>query len=47
MKTIKVTMTLSLYEGSTTDWIEKAIEEQLEVGEVILDGNIEDVEKLC
>lgn len=44
MITYKVTMILKLHEGSKTDWIEQSIEEQLEIGEVILDGNIEEVE---
>ena len=44
MITYKVTMILKLHEKSKTDWIEQSIEEQLEIGEVILDGNIEEVE---
>ena len=43
MKTYKVTVVLSLYDDAQTDWIERAIEENLEIGEVILDGNIEEV----
>ena len=43
MITYKVTMVLKLHEGSQTDWIEQAIEEQLAIGEVIIDGDIEQV----
>ena len=43
MITYKVTMVLKLHEGSKTDWIEQAIEEQLEAGEVIIEGDIEEV----
>jgi hypothetical protein len=43
MITYKVTMVLKLHEDSQTDWIEQAIEEQLAIGEVIIDGDIEQV----
>jgi|LauGreDrversion4_2_1035121.scaffolds.fasta_scaffold548238_3 hypothetical protein len=42
MKTYKVYFEIQL-KSDDTDWIEQAIEEQLETGEQILDGNIEEV----
>ena len=43
MKTYQVTFTIALYDDANTDWIERAIEENLYIGEAILDGNIEEV----
>jgi hypothetical protein len=43
MKTVTVTIILKLHDDSKTDWIEQSIEEQLEAGEVIIDGNITEV----
>jgi hypothetical protein len=42
MKTFKVTFEIALKDDDT-DWIERAIEENLEGGEEILEGNIEEV----
>jgi hypothetical protein len=42
MKTYKVTFTIRLNEDNT-DWIESAIDEQLERGEEIIEGNIEEI----
>jgi len=42
MKTYKVTFEIAL-KNDDTDWIERAIEENLESGEEILEGNIEEV----
>ena len=42
MKTYKVTVVLSLYDDAQTDWIERAIEENLDMGEVITDIEIEE-----
>ena len=42
MKTFKVTFEIAL-KNDDTDLIESAIEENLESGEQILDGNIEEV----
>ena len=42
MKTFKVTFEIVL-KSDDTDWIERAIEENLESGEQIIDGNIEEV----
>ena len=44
MKTYKVTFEIVLKDDDT-DWIEKAIEENLENGEYINEGNIEEVIK--
>ena len=40
MKHYQVVMTLLLNDDANTDWIERAIEENLEQGEEILEGNI-------
>jgi hypothetical protein len=42
MPKFKVTFEVYLHDDKT-DWIETAIEEQLESGEAILDGNIEEI----
>ena len=42
MKTYKVTFEIAL-KNDDTAWIERAIEENLETGEEILEGNIEEV----
>ena len=42
MKTIKATIWVTLHDDAKTDWIERAIEENLDVGEVIADIEIED-----
>jgi len=44
MKTFKVEFTIQL-KNDDTDWIERAIEEQLESGEFIDCGNIEEVKQ--
>jgi hypothetical protein len=44
MKTYKVYFEIVL-KNDDTDWIEQAIEEQLEKGEQILEGNIEEVKQ--
>jgi hypothetical protein len=42
MKTFRVTFEIVL-KNNDTDWIERAIEEQLETGEFIDSGNIEEL----
>ena len=42
MKTVKATIWIELYDDAKTDWIERAIEENLDVGEVIADIEIEE-----
>jgi hypothetical protein len=42
MRTYKVTFEIVL-KSDDTDWIERAIEENLESGEEIIEGNIEEV----
>lgn len=44
MKKYKITFEIVLNDNTKTEWIEQAIEEQLEIGEEILDGNIEELE---
>jgi uncharacterized protein YggE len=44
MRTYKVTFEIVL-KSDDTDWIEKVIDEQLESGEEIIDGNIEEIKK--
>jgi hypothetical protein len=44
MRTYKVTFEIVL-KSDDTDWIEKVIDEQLERGEEIIDGNIEEIKK--
>ena len=43
MKTVKATIWVTLHDDAKTDWIERAIEENLESNEEILDGNIEEL----
>jgi uncharacterized protein YggE len=44
MRTYKVTFEIVL-KSDDTDWIEKVIDEQLESGEEIIDGNIEEIKQ--
>ena len=43
MRTFKITFELQL-KNDDTDWIERAIEENLETGEQIISGDIEEIE---
>jgi hypothetical protein len=43
MRKYKVTFTIVLRDEADTDFIENAIEEQLEKGEDIIDGSIEEL----
>lgn len=43
MKTYLVTFKIRLHDDASTEWIEQAIEENLELREEIIEGNIEEL----